>query len=228
MGSFITLTASDGHSFQAWTDGPENASHGLVVIQEIFGVNGHMRNVCAAFAAQGYRVVAPALFDRTEPGVELGYTAEDVARGRTLRAQVPDAGMMLDVEAAAGYLGVVSHGGSRTLGIVGYCWGGTVAWWGATRTNLFKAAVGWYGGGIAATRTETPKAPVQLHFGEKDNGIPLTDVDAIHTAQPAVDIFVYADAQHGFGCDERASYSAPDKAQAQERTLAFFAKHLAA
>eukprot|EP01037_Dinobryon_pediforme_P001500 gene1500-1522_t len=222
MASFITLTASDGHSFQAWTDGPEDSPHGLVVIQEIFGVNNHMRNVCAAFAAQGYRVVAPALFDRVEPGVELGYGSEDVARGRELRAKVPEDGTMRDVEAAAEALG------DRTLGIVGYCWGGTIAWWGATRTERFKAAVGWYGGGIAGTRMELPKAPVQLHFGEKDSGIPLTDVDAIHAAQPGVEIYVYADAQHGFGCDERGSYSAPDAAQAQERTLAFLARHLAA
>lgn len=222
MGSFVTLTASDGHSFQAWTDGPEDAQHGLVVIQEIFGVNNHMRNVCAAFAAQGYRVVAPALFDRAEPGVELGYGSDDVERGRTLRAKVPEAGAMLDVEAAADALG------NRHKGIIGYCWGGTISWWGATRTNRFKAAVSWYGGGIAASRTEVPNAPVQLHFGEMDSGIPLTDVDAIHTAQPSVEIFVYADAQHGFGCTERDSYSPPDAAQAQERTLAFFAKHLAA
>jgi carboxymethylenebutenolidase len=228
MGNFITLTASDGHNFQAWTDGPEDAPHGLVVIQEIFGVNGHMRNVCAAFAAQGYRVVAPALFDRAERGVELGYTADDVARGRALRARVPDDGVMADVEAAAASLSETSLGHNRTLGIVGYCWGGTIAWWGATRTGCFKAAVSWYGGGIAATRTEVPKAPVQLHFGEKDSGIPLSDVDAIHAAQPDVEIFVYADAQHGFGCDERASYSAPDAAQAQERMLAFLARHLAA
>ncbi len=222
MGSFTTLTAADGHSFQAWTDGPADAKKGLVVIQEIFGVNQHMRNMCAKFAAQGYRVVAPALFDRAEPGIELGYASDDVARGRDLRAKVSDAGAMADVEASAAFLGNIP------LGIVGYCWGGTIAWWGATRTSLFKAAVGWYGGGIAGTRTETPHAAVQLHFGEKDSGIPLTDVDLIHKAQPAVEIFVYADAQHGFGCDERASFSAPDAAQAQERTLAFLAKHLAA
>ncbi len=220
MGSFTTLTAADGHSFQAWTDGPADAKAGLVVIQEIFGVNGHMRNVCAAFAAQGYAVAAPALFDRAERGVELGYTADDVARGRTLRGQVPDAGVMLDVAAAAAFLG------SKPLGIVGYCWGGTVAWWGATRTSLFKAAVGWYGGGIAATREETPNAAVELHFGEKDSGIPLTDVDLIRIAQPDVGIFVYPGAQHGFGCDDRASYSAPDAKLAQERTLAFLARHL--
>lgn len=220
MGSFVTLTAADGHSFQAWTDGPADATRGIVVIQEIFGVNQHMRNMCARFAAQGYAVVAPALFDRTERGVELGYTSGDVERGRTLRGQVPDAGVMLDVEASAAALA------GKTLGIVGYCWGGTVAWWGATRSTQFKAAVGWYGGGIAGTRTETPSCPMQLHFGEKDSGIPLTDIDLIKEAQPGIEIFVYAGAQHGFGCDERASFSAPDAAQAQDRTNAFFAEHL--
>jgi carboxymethylenebutenolidase len=221
MGSFVTLTAADGHSFAAWTDGPADAKQGLVVIQEIFGVNHHMRDVCARFAALGYAVVAPALFDRTERGVELGYTADDVARGRTLRGQVPDDGVMLDVAASAAALA------GKTLGIVGYCWGGTIAWWGATRSTAFKAAVGWYGGGIAGTRTETPNCPVELHFGEKDTGIPLSDVDLIRTAQPGVGIFVYPGAQHGFGCDERASFSAPDAALAHERTLAFLAKNLA-
>ncbi len=220
MGQFVTLTATDGHAFQAWTDGPADASRGLVVIQEIFGVNGHMRNMCAKFAAEGYRVVAPALFDRAERGVELGYTADDVARGRTLRGQVPDAGVMADVAACAAFLG------QRPLGIVGYCWGGTVAWWGATRTGLFAAAVGWYGGGIAGTRDETPHGSVQLHFGEMDSGIPLSDVELIRAAQPDVEILVYPGAQHGFGCDERASFSAPDAALAQQRTVAFLAAHL--
>jgi len=221
MGSFIELTAADGHRFSAWQDGPADAARALVVVQEIFGVNHHMRNVCAALADQGYAVIAPALFDRTERGVELGYTADDVARGRELRSKVPDAGVVADVEASA-----VALAGKK-LGIIGYCWGGTVAWWGATRSRQFKAAIGWYGGGIAATRTEVPHCPVQLHFGEKDSGIPLTDVDAIRTAQPGVEIFIYPGAQHGFGCDERDSYSAQDAKLAQERSLAFFAKHLA-
>jgi carboxymethylenebutenolidase len=220
MGSTIELTAADGHRFSAWQDGPQDATHALVVVQEIFGVNSHMRHVCAELAAAGYAVIAPALFDRAERGVELGYTAEDVARGRDLRAKVPDAGVVADVEASAVALA------GKTLGIIGYCWGGTVAWWGATRSKQFKAAIGWYGGGIAATRTEVPHCPVQLHFGEKDSGIPLTDVDAIRAAQPGVEIFVYPGAQHGFGCDDRASYSAPDAKLAQERSLAFFAKHL--
>jgi len=220
MGERIELTAADGHRFSAWKDGPAGARNGLVVAQEIFGVNNHMRNACAAFAAAGYAVVAPALFDRAERNVELGYTAEDVQRGRDLRAKVPDAGVVADLEAAAGALG------GKKLGIVGYCWGGTVAWYGATRTRRFSAAVGWYGGGIAATRTEKPNCPVQLHFGEKDAGIPLSDVEAVRTAQPGVEIFVYPGAQHGFGCDERSSYDAVSDRVAQSRTLMFFAKHL--
>ncbi|QXM25862.1 dienelactone hydrolase family protein [Elioraea tepida] len=221
MGETITLTASDGHTLSAWQDGPQDASRALVVVQEIFGVNRHIRNVCARFAAQGYRVIAPALFDRVQRGVELGYTADDVATGRALRAKVPEAGPVLDIEAAAAAL---PAGAKR--GIVGYCWGGTVAWWGATRTRSFAASSCWYGGGIAATRTETPTCPVQMHFAEKDASIPLSDVELIRAAQPGVEIFVYAGAQHGFGCDERASFSRADAELAQERTLAFFAKHL--
>jgi carboxymethylenebutenolidase len=216
----IRLTAADGHQLSAWRVGPDTARRGLVVVQEIFGVNHHMRQVCDAFAAAGYATVAPALFDRAEPGVELGYAAPDIARGRDLRGKVPDAGVLADIEAAAASLG------DRAIGIIGYCWGGTVAWWGATRTRRFKAAVGWYGGGIAAARTEPPNCPVQLHFGEKDASIPVTDLELIRHAQPGVEIFVYAGAQHGFGCDERASYSAPDAELAQSRSLAFLARHL--
>ena len=218
---WIELTAADGHRLAAWKDGPADAKRALVVVQEIFGVNQHMRNVCARFAAEGYAVVAPALFDRAERGVELGYTGPDVARGRELRTQVSAEGTLADIEAAAAAL---PPGAKR--GIVGYCWGGTVAWWGATRSRSFAAANGWYGGGIAAAKEEVAKCPVQLHFGEKDASIPLSDVEAIRGAQPQVEIFVYPGAQHGFGCDERASFSAPDAQIAQQRTLAFFAKHL--
>ena len=220
MGKAITLTAADGHTLGAWQDGPADAKAGLVVVQEIFGVNNHMRNLCAAFAAAGYAVIAPALFDRAERGVELGYTPDDIARGRDLRGKLPDAGVTADIEAAAAALG------SRKIGIVGYCFGGTVAWWGATRSKKFSAASGWYGGGIAGTKTEVPNCPVQLHFGEKDTGIPMSDVEAIRAAQPNVTLYVYDGAQHGFGCDERASYSAVDDRLAQARTLAFFGKHL--
>ena len=220
MGQTITLTAQDGHRLTAWRTGPENARAGIVVIQEIFGVNHHIRNMCEKIAAEGYAVIAPALFDRTEPQAELGYTPEDVKQGIALRGRLDNHQVMLDVDAAAHALG------SRTLGITGYCFGGTVAWWGATRSNRFAAASGWYGGGVAGTRTERPMCPVQLHFGEKDTGIPLTDVEAIRAAQPGIEVYVYQGAQHGFGCDERASFSAPDAALAHERTFAFFKQHL--
>ncbi|HTW26781.1 MAG TPA: dienelactone hydrolase family protein [Acetobacteraceae bacterium] len=221
MSSTISITAADGHEFSAYAAGPENAAAGLVVVQEIFGVNQHMRHVADAFAAAGYAVIAPALFDRAERGVELGYGQEDMARGIALRARVPEAGTIADIEAAARHLA------PRRVGIVGYCWGGTVAWLGATRTRAFAAACGWYGGGIAATRDATPHCPVQLHFGAEDGHIPQTDVDAIRAAQPEVEVFVYPGAGHGFGCEERASYHPEAAAQAQERTLAFFARHLA-
>ena len=222
MGHNIKLTAADGHTLDAWRSGPDDAARGLVVVQEIFGVNHHIRNMCERFAAQGYAVVAPALFDRVRPGIELDYTPDGIAEGRDLRAKVPDAGTMADITAAAQALG------GRPLGIVGYCWGGTVSWWGATRTRLFKAASCWYGGGIAATRSETPHCPVQMHFGEQDGSIPLADVDAIRKAQPGVESHVYDGAGHGFGCDERGSFNQAAYDLAQQRTLAFFASHLTA
>ncbi|WP_137181443.1 dienelactone hydrolase family protein [Roseomonas sp. AR75] len=218
---WIDLTAADGHTLSAWKDGPEDAKKALVVVQEIFGVNSHMRHVCDRFVQQGYAVIAPALFDRTERGVELGYTAEDVARGRELRSKVPEAGTIADIEAAAAAL----PSGAKK-GIVGYCWGGTVAWWGATRTRSFAAANGWYGGGIAGTRNETPNCPVELHFGTLDTSIPMKDVEAIREAQPNVTIFVYEGGQHGFGCDDRGSYNKELSEQAWGRTLDFFRKHL--
>jgi carboxymethylenebutenolidase len=217
----IELRAEDGHALAAYAAGPRGAKRGLVVAQEIFGVNRHMRRVCDDFAAQGYAVVCPALFDRTERGVELGYAPEDVARGRELRGKVDPASTVLDVRAAAAAL----PSGARR-GVVGYCWGGTVAWHGATRTNDFDAAVGWYGGGIAAAKDEMPLCPAQLHFGETDASIPMADVDAIRAARPDVAVFVYPGAGHGFGCDERGSYSAADAALARRRTLEFFERHL--
>lgn len=220
MGKTIKLTAKDGHRLDAWRTGPTDAKRALVLAQEIFGVNHHIRQTCEAFAAQGYAVVAPALFDRAEREVELGYDAEGIARGRKLRAAIPESGTLADIEAAADTLKELP------TGIIGYCWGGTVAWWGATRSTVFRAAVGWYGGGIAAGRTETPHCPVQLHFGETDASIPLSDVEAIRAAQPGIEIFTYPRAGHGFGCNERASYDASAAAEAQARTLAFLGHHL--
>jgi carboxymethylenebutenolidase len=220
MGHTIDLKSADGHTLSAYVAGPENATKGLVVIQEIFGVNHHMREMADRFAAEGYAVVAPALFDRAERGVELGYTPDDIAKGRDYRMKLNDQQVMADVEAAANHLA------GKKLGIVGYCFGGTVAWWGATRTRKFAASSCWYGGGIAGTKDEAPNCPVQMHFGETDASIPMTDVDAIRAAQPKAEVYIYMGAGHGFGCDERGSFSKPDYEHAQARTLALFAKHL--
>ena len=220
MGSTIELNSADGFTLSAYTAGDPNAKKGIVVIQEIFGLNHHIRDVADRFAARGYAVIAPALFDRAKRGAELGYTQEDIGAGRELRMKLDDAKVMADVEAAADHLA------GKKLGIVGYCFGGTVAWWGATRTMKFAAASCWYGGGIPGTREERPHCPVQMHFGEKDGSIPMTDVDAVRGAQPNAEVYVYEGAQHGFGCDERGSYNKPAYELAQQRTLEFFAKHL--
>jgi carboxymethylenebutenolidase len=219
MGMMVALHAADGHTLGAYRAGPEEAARGLVVVQEIFGVNGYIRRTCDRFAELGYAVVAPALFDRVQRDVELGYGPEDVATGRALRAQVPEAGTVSDIAAAAAAL-------PQACGIVGYCWGGTVAWWGATRTDFFRAAVGWYGGGIYEARGETPHCPVQLHFGEVDSSIPLDHVRAIQAAQLGVEIHTYPGAGHGFGCDSRASFDPASYDLAQQRTLAFLEAHL--
>jgi carboxymethylenebutenolidase len=220
MGQTVTLRAADGHTLSAYRAGPDAAARSLVVVQEIFGVNGHIRKVCDRFAAEGYTAIAPALFDRVEQGVELGYGQDGIARGRALRAKLTERDLLADVEAAANQLP-----GGRT-GIVGYCFGGTVAWFGATRTQRFAAASCWYGGGIAAARNEKPNCPVQMHFGEQDASIPMSDVEAIRSAQPNAEVYLYPGAHHGFGCDERESFSPKDYELAQRRSLAFFTAHI--
>jgi len=219
MGLTVALHAADGHTLSAYRAGPDDAARGLVVVQEIFGVNSYVRRVCDRYAAQGYAVVAPALFDRVQRDVELGYSPEDVKTGAALRAQVADADTVSDIAAAAAAL-------PAPCGILGFCWGGTVAWWGATRTDFFRAAVGWYGGGIHAARGETPHCPVQLHFGEQDGHIPMDHMRAIQAAQLGIEIHCYPGAGHGFGCDDRASYDPEAAKLAEERTSAFLEAHL--
>ena len=220
MGHLVELQAADGHIFSAYRAGPDGAKAGLVVIQEIFGVNSHIREVCDRFAAAGFAVISPALFDRVQRDVELGYTPDDVQSGIAIRSKVPAAGAVLDIEAAAAALGL------KKLGIIGYCWGGTMAWVGASQTKLFAAAVGWYGGAIGPMKDAKLNAPVQLHFGETDHGIPLDGVEAIKQAHPEIEVYIYEGAGHGFGCDQRGSYDAAAYAKAQERSLAFLHAHL--
>lgn len=216
----MQLTAADGHKFDTFEAGNVNAPRALVVLQEIFGVNDHMRRVSERLAGFGYRVLCPALFDRAEKGAELGYGPADKDKGIALRAKIPEAAVLADIEATAEALG------QRPIGVIGYCWGGSLAWWGATRTTRFKAAIGWYGALIAKTRDATPNCPVQLHFGEADPGIPLSDVAAIRAAHPEMPVFVYPGAEHGFGCEDRSSYSPRDAELAELRSLAFLAEHL--
>ncbi|HYB10920.1 MAG TPA: dienelactone hydrolase family protein [Alphaproteobacteria bacterium] len=226
MGKTLTLTAPDGHKLSAYrADTPDTVNRGkpkggLVVIQEIFGVNKHMREVCDGFAKDGYASLAPALFDRAEPGVELGYEAADIEAGRALRGKIEWPEVLKDVAAA---IKAVSDAGP--VGIVGYCWGGSVAWRAATQLGGLAAAVGYYGGQIAPFKDETPKCPVMLHFGETDSSIPLADVQAIKKAQPKVPVFLYP-AGHGFSCDQRASFDRESHELARTRTLEFFARNL--
>ncbi len=226
MGETIRLTAADGHEFDAYRADPEgDARGGVVVIQEIFGVNGHIRDVADGFARDGYLAVAPALYDRFERGVELEYTPENIAVGREFKAQGNENldSVMADVEAARAAASGAGQGNNK-VGITGYCWGGFVVWAAACRLG-FDAAAGYYGGGIVDLKDETPTCPIILHFGREDDSIPLTDVDAISAAHPDVPVHLY-DAGHGFNCDRRGSYHEESAALARERTLQLFKENL--
>ena len=215
----LKLTAADGHEFQNFEAGNINAPRALVILQEIFGVNGHMRLVSERLANIGYHVLCPALFDRVERNVELGYGPADRDKGLELRAKIPET-RSCRTSRPPPRLGQPPARHHRLLL-------GRHTRLGRRHENpKFKAAVGWYGGGIAAQKTLHPHCPVQLHFGEADAGIPMADVEAIRQAQPGVEIFTYPGAQHGFGCEARPSYSPKDCELAELRSLAFFAEHL--
>ena len=218
MGEKITITAADGHEFTAWRAG---SGPGLVVIQEIFGVNNHIRNVTDRFAEQGFTAIAPALFDRIGPDLETGYEPDDIARGRELRGQIDNADALKDIAATVALL----SGEGLKVGCVGYCWGGSLAWASATGLDNLSAAVGYYGGEIPKNRDAVPRCPVMLHFGETDHGIPLEDVEQVRQVHPAVPIHIYP-AGHGFSCDERGSYDEASHKKALSRTLPFLKAHL--
>lgn len=220
MGQNITLVAQDGHQFSAYEAGHAEQPYALVVVQEIFGVNEHIRHVCDDFAQRGFYVIAPAIFDRAKPATELGYDKAGIETGLNLRSQIPLEKTLLDLQASAAAL---KH---KKVGIIGYCWGGTLAWEAACKTRSFAAAVGWYGGGIAASRNQTPHCPVELHFGGQDQSIPHMDVAAIREAQPNIEIFVYDDAEHGFGCEARSSFNFDAYELAQKRSVHFLESHL--
>ena len=222
MGQDITLKAEDGHSLAAYrANAKGKARGGVVIVQEIFGVNQHIRNVSDGYAEDGYAVIAPALFDRVERGYQTGYAQADIERGRAVRGKLSIEDAVKDVRAAVNAL--VTEG--LKVGVVGYCFGGTLAWLAATRIDGVAAAVGYYGGGIADTANEQPKCATMLHFGETDASIPKEHYEKVMTLHPKLPVFVYP-AGHGFSCDERASYHAPSAKQARERTIEFLQKHV--
>jgi carboxymethylenebutenolidase len=222
LGKQFTLSASDAFKLGAYRADPAGTPKGgIVVIQEIFGVNQHIRKVCDDFAKEGYAAVAPALFDRTQKDFQSGYTPPEIEKARTFVAKPDWDAMMRDTEAAVKELSSVGP-----VGIIGFCMGGTIAFLGATRLSGLSAAVGYYGGRIVAFADEKPKCPTQMHFGENDASIPMSDVETIKKKHPECEIFVYPDAGHGFYCDERGSYNEAAGKLAWQRSMDFLEQHL--
>ncbi len=228
-GQFINLTAADGTQVPAYVAQPVGPAKGaIVVVQEIFGVNAHIRAVADGYAADGYLAVAPAIFQRVKPGVELGYSEADMNEGfayMTAVAALPAPGVMQDIQAAIDHAAKVSGG---KVGIVGFCWGGLLTWRAACTLRGLAAAVTYYGGGMTTADevARKPLVPVLAHFGDQDQWIAQGTVEAFKKAQPGVQVQVYH-ANHGFNCDHRSAYNEAAAKLARERTLAFFAARLA-
>ena len=221
MGRWIELKPEGSGPIAAWSADPaEKPRGGIVVIQEIFGVNSHIRAVADRFAAEGFLTVAPAIFDHVEMGFDVGYDPDSMARGMAVVTKLDFEQILRDAAAA---IEVAKEGGK--VGIVGYCFGGNVAWAAAARLSGLTAAVGYYGGRILSMQDLKPKVPTMLHFGEKDQHIPIAEVKAFAAERPDLPVHLYP-AGHGFNCDQRESYDAPSAALAWERTLEFFRKHL--
>ncbi|MDP3822127.1 MAG: dienelactone hydrolase family protein [Burkholderiales bacterium] len=224
--STLTLTAADGFKSSAYVAEPSGTPKGaIVVLQEIFGVNSHIRGVADGYAAAGYLAVAPSTFDRVERDIQLGYTPNDMSEGMRLKGAVeamPAPGVLQDIQAA------VDHAArAGKVGIVGYCWGGLLVWRAAEQVRGLAAAVSYYGGGVTAGTepSRRPAVPTMAHFGELDTHIPLDSVKAFEQAHPEVGVHLYA-AHHGFNCEQRGSWNAGAAATALERSLAHFGKHV--
>jgi len=221
MGEYSTIMARDGHEFQAWLAAAPGRPRGaVVVLQEIFGVNSHIRKVTDGFAADGYTAIAPSLFDRVRRGIELSYTAADMQEGSGYLKQLTPEDTLRDLAAA---LAVVRRSGRAAT--VGYCWGGTLSYVAACQLPLACAVV--YYGKLASYLEQKPKCPVMYHYGRDDKSIPLADVERIKAANPQAPLFVYEGAGHGFNCEQRDSYNPPVAALARARTLDFLSRHVA-
>ena len=224
MGQKVTLTSSDGFRFPAYVAEPQGKPRGaLIVVQEIFGVNHHIRSVADGYAAEGFVSLAPALFERAQPGFESGYTPEDIEKARALMAKVDVDKAIADVNAAVKH--VQQHG---KVGLVGYCWGGRVAWVSAAKAEGLACAVAYYGGGIPSLSNLKNKIPVMFHWGQEDQAIPIESVKQFIAEHQdlASSSFIYAGAGHGFNCSERGSYNADAARVARERTLGFLHQHV--
>lgn len=220
MGEMITITSKDGTTLSAYQATPkEDPCGGLVVLQEIFGLNSHIRSVCDSFAEDGWLVIAPALFDPARPDVQLSYNADGIAQGRALKEQVDERAEM-DI---ASTLALFDEGLKR--GVVGYCWGGSLAWRMACHHNILDGSICYYGGELPALRTLKSCCPVMAHFGRLDASIPIDKVEDFIAAQPNLDCHLY-DADHGFNCDQRGQYNAENAALARQRTDEFLAEHI--
>ena len=223
MGKNITLKASDGHELSAYRADPAGTPKGcMIVIQEIFGVNDHIRDVANRVASAGYLALAPCMQDRAQKGFEVGYTPAEIEKGREVRGKVKNEDSLKDLRAAFDYLKSQKAG---KIGVVGYCWGGSLSWLAATEIDGLACAVSYYGGEVAANADRKAKCPVMFHFGEKDMSIPMDKVEIVKKKQSEHPLYVYP-AGHGFSCDARGSFDKASHEQALERTKAFVGKHV--
>lgn len=229
MSEWVKLTAQDGHELEAYVARPVGEALGaLVLVQEIYGINEHIQSVADGYAKEGYLVVAPALFDRFERGLKLDYSPEGSKKAFELYAKLQQDWTLMDVGAAF----VHAREAGKSVGILGFCYGGLTAWWSATRGETYEivpaCAVGYYAGGIGNFATDEPTCPVMLHFGAEDDHIGTDQVDAVKTAHPEVQVFVYEGAGHAFNRDaDPSKYNAAAAKLARERTLTFLKTHLA-
>ena len=221
MGEIINATASDGHEFDIYLAQSKGSPRGgIVLIQEIFGVNNHIKIVAERFSSNGYLVGAPSLFDRVQPDIQLGYSTEDVIRGKELKDNLGNEKPLTDIIAT---LNIVRSAGR--VAVVGYCWGGTLAWLSACHVDGFNAAISYYGGGIGQLLSIEPKCPSIFHFGEQDHAIPVAEINSLRQAHPECPIYLYP-AGHGFNCEQRDSFHSTSSAIAFERTIQHLDKHI--
>ena len=229
MSDWIKLKASDGHELGAYVARPKGESIGtLILVQEIYGINGHIRGVADGYARDGFTVVAPAIFDRFERGVELKYDGTDQKKAIEFWQKLKPDVTLLDVAAAYGFAKEAGKG----IGVIGYCYGGLISWLTATRGENLKmqpsCCVGYYAGGIGSVAKEEPSCPVMLHFGANDDHIGKDQIEAVRAAHPEVEIFVYEGAGHAFNREvDPGHYHEAAAKLARQRSLAFLKTHIA-